>query len=170
VLGGGSRVDTPPRGPRMHGGGAMWVLACGGAGPVRRPPVRRPMLVYLGGAPCGSSHAAERPPVRRQSGGAAPRAAACGGAPPRAAAPAGYGPRPMLVTGPAVARPSGPARPREIRDGLEGGGPVSPPAASAAGRCRPLTAGRPLTLAAVDREPRLAAQGAPAFALSSHYM
>ncbi len=37
-------------------------------------------------APCGSSHAAERPPVRRQSGGAAPRPAACGGAAPRAAA------------------------------------------------------------------------------------
>ncbi len=83
-------------------------------------------------------------------GGAACRAAACGGAAPRAAAPAGYGPRPMLFTGPAQPWP-----------GLEGMA-LSAPAASAAGRYPSLTAGRPLSLAAVDRGSRprlLTAQG-----------
>jgi hypothetical protein len=88
--------------------------------------------VVRSGPPCGGK-AGERQsggaaPRAAACGGAAPRAAACGGAAPRAAAPAGYGPRPMLVTGPAQ-------WPVEIRVGLEGGGPVSPPGCL---RCGPL--------------------------------
>jgi hypothetical protein len=100
--------------------------------------------VVRSGPPCGGK-AGERQsggaaPRAAACGGAAPRAAACGGAAPRAAAPAGYGPRPMLVTGPAVARPNGPAQGpgpallQEIRDGLEGDGLVSPGCL----RCGPL--------------------------------
>jgi hypothetical protein len=104
---------------------------------------------------------AERPPVRWQSGGAAPRAAACGGVR-----------RPLLVTGRGPCWITG-QWPVEIRVGLEGGGPVSPPGCL---RCGPLTAGRPLSLAAVDRGSlprslsRLWMLLTPAFALSSHYM
>jgi hypothetical protein len=56
--------------------------------------------VVRSGPPCGGK-AGERQsgraaPRAAACGGAAPRAAACGGAATRAAAPAGYGPRPML--------------------------------------------------------------------------
>ncbi len=67
MLAGGSRVDTPPRGPLMHGGGAMWVLACGGA------------------APRAAAHAG-------LFGGGAMWVLTCGRAAPRAAAKRGNGP------------------------------------------------------------------------------